>query len=687
MNRVQSTGSLAFLGWPLIPATPLLRPGADSVDPTMTPLRAITRRTRIPTIFVVFGVWWLAIASPALAQAESNQKGELDEVDQELIEAAIKLADYVGMNSPKRVDPILAPDSWPKAITGAAPMSAGDILESVTSVRLQNLQTPAAQELLKSSGHPWRPLLEAIHRRGKSASPRTDVLIRFTLNLQTAEFNATSSTEGQEVYMLDCLAELSLPARVVRGAGVDYVDITLARGQTFHVAPGEPTAEEVAIAVDATIGELFRAAESAPARSSASVDSWVTWMGDSDAHELRLAAFRDSFAETDDDLASGIAGIGTLRDLWSGFRALDASMGAGQREPSDTLTRDWRQRMEAAGIRLAPSSPHQMTNEIWTRKIQAGPRLDAVGWSSYVAVTEPDGLAVLDRKFVRVQGHCYRDAGARGFFRTTDRERAVAARVHGQIDRFTSAAIGGEQARAGLHPNTPAVVAYLKTRQFFELPEPFLDEIGHRIATRLSAIEGVPSELRAQWLIERDGAPYFDLWRVGNHRTAELVPGHVQQAINRAIDDLERSDPMGIYAFDSVFWDGGRGPRPVFPEGYAEYLSGPRPSGTGALRRAHVSDLYHMSTRLIPEDISKEKRAELMIWSYENRELLAAQKILVGEYVPSGAALMSIDRHFLYGNSVADWEALKGKLPDGVLTEWLLPHAEQAPYQLKDAHR
>lgn len=591
-----------------------------------------------------------------------RQNKELDDATERALRSLEVSALQLGSSEPwPPVDPEHAdPEGFRAAVLAAPRLPAAALLERAPEVSVDLSWSTNVSELLDER-ELLLELVGAVREAGRATSPKAIPRLDVKLWLDPVRFDFGDMGRGVEsFYVVTCEALFVLPARVLRGERVHHTRVQAGMALQQTLRPGAPERTVVAEVLRAAIAQLFAsmAAETeATVRAAGEPDVWSLWLADAALAGERQAAFTAAFRD-EPQLAPGFQDLPGLR--WTGARYHGAERQDETRSLSgDELAASWRGLLAERRVPVdLPAGPDLLHDVILVFGPGSNFAYD-VGLTSRVALRDRDCLAVLGGGLVRIDGETYSDSEILYSVETAVVHVLERALKQSREDFF--AALGPRPMPP--HPDGPAVAAFLRTCERLPVPEDTLAALSDRIARTLAEAPGIPAGLRAEWILENDGQRIYYLPYVGGARSGSRIPGSVQRAVEQAIDELERSDPLAFWAFEHPF-SSARNYPVALPEGYADYFTRVRPSGPGALRQVQVLEAREYARRriLYLDDAAKEgawaKLSEL-------EATLKSARVLACDYIPpDGDMNLTYQRAFWYGLVPPSWDVLRGSLPD-----------------------
>lgn len=583
------------------------------------------------------------------------------------------------------------PEAWREAVLAAPRVDRAQVLAELRDVRLDVALTVQVPDVCPRYDV-YLEIVEAVHATGRRTERDSGAILRVDLQLVSTDFDFTQAGHGRvPFHLFRCNAGLVLPARVLRADGPRHTRLTIGSVEELWIAPGPLTREMLVGAIDRTIGGVLSGASDVQYPEPKAL-AWTNWLGDAEQTVRREGQFRASRRAEDDlqrepgaKLDPDLAAIGAFGAVGGAFQTTTRTRDVDAVEALAPARR-WIDVLGAHGLALdaldAPRIAHDARIEA-TESILGAPIAHVGRWR--ITVGELDALAVLGDRYVRIGGTTFEDVE---FFLglPTAMER-FASDAATKLERRALEALG----RAGppplpQHPNADAVDAFLATRQRLEVPTAERRAIANRIAHGLANAAGIPDSVKREWLMDVNGTRMLYLPYVGGARQGSGVPRGVRDAVDRAIDDLVRADPLGFYAFDQPWnHDGDR--RVVLPAEYAEYFARSRPAGPGALCSVRVVSASEFAwQRLGTLDFAE--RAPLAAEVDGLREPLKDARVLLCEYIAADGNMNLVHpRGFWYRTAPANWTTLSAKLSSDNPLRHIGPAHRMAPDYLADADR
>jgi hypothetical protein len=566
-------------------------------------------------------------------------------------------------------------EAFSAAVRAAPRVTAADVLAKSGKVGVHLSWTPAACDLLGTrSEDVWLDIVRALKQVGVSTDASADVVLELVLNLQTAEVGrslGSRSLGSESVLYLGTSARLVVPARVPRGAELHHASCALASHAELRVRAGTPTRELLVESIHTSVAGLFARARSGGGfvPDAATLERWLAGAGAPAA----LTSFSES-RRGSRELDAGLGAVAGFRSLRAGYVGADAIPALFFLD-RDGLQSHWRERLRGAGFAVELAEGPELVNDVLLARDSESSQVDYVSaWFSRVALVDPEALAVVEGELVRVAGETWTAQHVSGGV-PSKTLREMQDDAAGVVNLFLqSLGQGGERAGQALHAEAAAAAAYLRTRLLTELPEPAVLSVANRIALALSPLD-------PEWLIEIAGERQLYLPYVGRERARNA-------ALDRAIDELTRADPLGLYAFDNL-WNFDPTPeryRPVLPAGYARRFEGPRPSGNGALSGERVRPFSeYLTSRLqLVEDF--QRRGAIQQNLRELEQALQGASVLCCEYLPKDGSMSYVEtRAFWYQAVPKGWSDLLPRFAPELHLEALGPALAAGPDHLDQA--
>ncbi|MBL9212083.1 MAG: hypothetical protein JNL92_16615 [Opitutaceae bacterium] len=602
------------------------------------------------------------------------------------------LGAVVGSSAPWRPpDPAFeTATAWREAVLRAPRLTPAQVLAQADRPRLSLRWAEFMKELYGRNTEAYIDIIRALEHQGRRTDPSGAVALEVTLGGGTVTHRTTRGGRevGKVTYPTILIeARLKVPVRVLRAGRPQPALAVMARASVVRVAADPLTRAVVAAAIREAVAQVYARAAASSVAAPAPTDAWAAWLAGPAPLEERRAAFSASPAPRGTRPEVALGGITGFSLLSARFVNLHLARGAWFSLSDDDLQRNWTQRLNAAGFDVRTPGGPELRHEIELAPIrEAGAAQDGVVWLSHASIRDDDCLAVLGGKFVRLAGETHVEDTRYGFEtpeRATGDLRRTVPRLIDELVRQLGP--GGAREGQARHAHADAVAAYLRRRQIVAVPEGTLAEISNRIALAFANAPGIPDSYRRDFIVQHDGQSYFDLGRVGTMRQGTRTPRSVKDAINRVISDLTLADPLGLFAFDDV-WNPPRGYRPPeLPASFLRRLSGPRPSGAGALCAERVVPAIDLAYRRVSE-ADHPRQTELRLRLREFDAELRAIRLLACDYLPADGQMNYVNpRHFLYETEPKGWSALVARLPAELRFDRIGPALSAGPATLAEA--
>lgn len=620
----------------------------------------------------------LCLGGPAAAQeTDEDFPTQLERLGREMEARQLdfeKLGATIGGIEPwPRPDPELAFAVWGDAVLAAERVTAEQVLERSETVKLSVARNPTVQELFEDQEDLLGTVVEAVIAGGRHTDPDSEVKLYMTLLLGKVGYSFSrggQSTGSEQMHYLQITASLVLPARVLRAGAVRHVPLDLVNTIRTRMWPEKPGRADVKAEMTAAAKKLFDSVREKSTPVPAGPGVWGPWIGDLAQSNLRFDAWNEAFQERS----------------WKLDPALDAVPGFHELLPWNEAYRPaWNRALAASGFSTGLLDAPDLRGELFFDPYTGGQRLNGGGiLMARSIVVERDAVAVLGGRYVRVAGASFVDVTSPRFALENQVSRMTGEVQQIGIQEFLAElGHGGDRAGQLRHQDADLVASYLRTRQRVELPDEFVDGVANRIALALDRAVDIPDSWKTRWKAPAGRDPMYYLASVGDARHAELVPGNVQEAVRRVIDELTLADPLGLYAFDQP-WHHDRSRRKnELPEGFVDLLSPPRPSGAGALERLYVdtaaSAAWDLAASYGQKDLFRTVQANLS-------STFEGQRILVCSYIPGdGDVQWTTQRFFWYGTEPEGWDELVKTLPEKIRMDRIGPARKLPPKYVGEA--
>ena len=641
-----------------------------------SPLHTSLPRTSLPGFLTTSLCLLLGFAAPALAQdggdvTLDDLRRSTEELGRQYDEQALaleKTGAYIGSLDPwPKLDPEYVFLLWSEAVLGAEALTAQQVLERSETVKLAVARNAPALELFEDERDMVGAAVEAVIAAGRHTHPDSDVKLRMVVLLASTSFDFSrggQSTGSEGAHFAQITARLELPARILRAGEVHHVPLVVADTIYTRMWPEAPGRAELSLAMQSAARKLFDKLPGVTRTAPEGPGAWGPWIGDAAQSYLRFEAWNASFRDSSRKLGPALGAI-------PGFREI--------RPWDERYRQDWVRALGAGGFASGLVGAPDLLGEMFFDKYQGGRRLNGGGvLTARTSVLEDDAVAVLDGRYVRVAGASLVDVSFPRFASASNLGSRTAEIQQLAIREFV-AELGPGGGRAGQvrHEDADLVAKFLRTRERVPLSEELVDEVSNKIAMALAGAADIPASWKARWKQAPGGEPMVYLPHIGDARRAELVPGSVQRAVRRLIDELTLADPVGLMAFDRP-WSYDRARlHTALPDDFAAWLEGPRPSGPGALFELYVdtasSAAWDLAESYGRKDLYKTVRGQLA-------EAFEGQHVLVCSYIPNDGDMDTYtQRYFWYRTRPEGWDELVASLPPEIRMDRIGPPQTQAP--------
>lgn len=602
------------------------------------------------------------------------------------------LGAVVGSPAPWRApDPAFGTAAaWREAVLRAPRLTPAQVLAQAERPRLSLRWADFMKELYGKNTEAYLDIIRALEDQGRRTDPSGAVALEVTLGGGTMTHRTTRGGRevGKVTYPTILIeARLVLPVRVLRAGRPQPALAVMARASVVRLAADPLSRAAVTAAIREAVAQVYARTATSSVPAPAAVDAWAAWLADPAPVEERRAAFSASHEPRGARPEGALGSITGFRTLSARFVNLHLARGAWFSLSDDDLQRNWTQRLNAAGFDVRTPGGPDLRHEIELAPFrETGVGQDGVVWLSHAAIRDDDCLAVLGGKFVRLAGETHVEDTRYGFETperaTGDLRRTVPRLIDELVRRLGP---GGAREGQARHAHADAVAAYLRRRQLVAVPDGTLAEISNRIALAFANAPGIPDSYRRDFIVHHDGQSYFDLGRIGTMRQGTRTPRAVKDALNRVISDLTLADPLGLFAFDDI-WNPPRGYRPPeLPASFVRRLSGPRPSGAGALSAERIVPAIELAYRWVNEaDHARQNDLRLRLREFDAE--LRAVRLLACDYLPADGQMNYVNpRHFLYETEPKGWTALVARLPAELRFDRIGPALSGGPATLAEA--
>jgi hypothetical protein len=582
--------------------------------------------------------------------------------------------------------------AWRDAVLRAPRLTPAQVLAQAERPRLSLRWAPFMKELYGKNTEAYLDIIRALEDQGRRTDPSGAVALDVALGGGTVTHRTTrgGAEVGKVTYPTILIeARLVLPVRVLRAGRPQSALAVMARASVVRLAASPLTRAVVTAAIREAVAQVYARAAAGSVSSVAAGDGWANWLADPTRFDAQRAAFVTAHEPRGARPEVALGGITGFSRLSARFSNLHLARGAWFSLSDADLQRDWTQRLNAAGFDVRTPGGPELRHDIELVSLrETGASQDGVVWLSHATIRDDDCLAVLGGRFIRLAGETHVEDTSYGFETperaTGDLRRTVPRLIDALVRRLGP---GGAREGQARHVDADAVAAYLRGRQLVPVPEAVLAEISNRVALAFANAPGIPESYRRDFIVSHEGRRYFDLGRIGTMRQGTRTPRSVKDAINRVISDLTLADPLGLFAFDDL-WNPPRGYRP--PELAASFvrrLSGPRPSGAGALCAERVVPAIELAYRRVSENDHKLQN-DLRVRLREFDSELRAVRLLACDYLPADGKMNYVNpRHFLYETEPKGWSALVARLPAELRFDRIGPALAAGPATLAEAEQ
>lgn len=617
---------------------------------------------------------WIALLMLALAQTPSELDEKLERLRRENAEFQIRseaLQLRIGSAEPwMPADPAYAKREELLAAVRAAPaLIAREFALSHERWDVAIRWNEAARELLGDGmDGVWGDAVAAVHRNGRRTHPDGVVCLDLGLTVLPGRMGPADGA-GREGYVVEVDARLLVPARVFDGERVTCAPIALGFGLGLEAAFGPP---ERAVVRECMFKAVQALLSSLPASAARSDERLERWLSDESAGDERHSAFVGARVDRPSELRPAQLALTALARV-------EVTDTAAPRQLDEQRQR-WIEALMRRGLRVDPN-----VGEFEPALVQsAHSQIAADGLAAVVARTSVARRGALVRhgdSYGWLDGELWQELSVQGFDAARLASwipRALDEQREGLLPQLV---IDLSRVASAPHPEAELVARYLRQRQLLEVPPQALAPIANRIANALAPAGR--GWLDRDWIVGKGDERYVHLGYVGLARSK-------RPEVRRIVEELTRQDPLGLWAFDNL-WQLDPNPlryRPVLPPAFAKRLTGPRPSGPGALCGVRLESF---------DDIVWRKAQNIEPLAVRNQMIDRCRKQLGGRTLPqvlhcqfiphSGAMNLVEQRFFWHLEQPADWTSLRAQLPPELGLETLGPPLADGPDNLSEAER
>ena len=617
-----------------------------------------------------------------LEKARAANEAALASLENSRRDAETDIA-WIGNTEPwPPADPeFLSADAWRAAVLAAPRLGSAQLLERFEKVRVAGSQTPDVAALYDEPKQIFRQFVDASNDAGMQTHSNSDLELFFGITLKERRLDLPSGP-SVPASLLWINVGLQLPARVLRGEAVHDAMCVVEQISFLAVSTRSPTRDEIGKALGFATKGLFERIEAGAAWTPVDSGHWKRWLADPERAAERFATYQGALVDNVQQLDPGTAHTTGLRTIVPRISGAQLVPEIGEELSGNALQSTWTADLQARGMDTAQPTGSVVRHELMVRRKAGLPEVGSiVAWCSRASLADGDCLAVVEGQYVRLAGDTFVDDRFSDVLPESNLAQLVPL-----LDRLVEAF--GDRLRPPpppRHPDADAVARYLRKRQLVEVPERLVSEISDNIARVLANAPGIPDEMRSDWILEMDGEPTYYLPRVGDARSASLVPRATQDAVAMAIDALTYADPLGMYVFGDV-WNDSTSDRPNLTEDFLEHFSRPRARGAGALRGERLRTFDEVIRKKIIFMDDWDRRNEIL---GEVRRLAAGlgdEELLVCEYIGNDGRMNLVhERFFWYGEEPESWAELRAQFPEELRLHRIGPALTVGPSTLTAA--